>query len=117
VELKLKLALVEFVVAGGPALIEVSGGVVSTVQVKLAGVGSTLPAASVAVTWKVCDPGARPVYGCGLVHVALAPSSEQLKVEPGFVAVNEKLALVALVGFAGPPVIVVSGALVSITQV
>ena len=34
----------------------VSGGVESTIQERLAGVGSTLPAGSVALTWKVCGP-------------------------------------------------------------
>jgi hypothetical protein len=49
-------------VPDGPELMVVSGGVESgvgavfIVQVRVAGVGSTLPAASVALTWKVCDP-------------------------------------------------------------
>jgi hypothetical protein len=34
---------------------ETAGRVVSTVQVTLAGVGSTLPAGSIARTWKVCE--------------------------------------------------------------
>ena len=45
----------------GCAVIVVFGAVVSIVQVKLAGVGSVLPAASVARTWKVCEPWLRPV--------------------------------------------------------
>jgi hypothetical protein len=76
-----------------------------------------LPAPSVAVTWKVCDPCATPVYACGLVQAALTPSSEHLKLEPDFVDVKEKLALVAFVGLLGLAVIVVSGPLVSIVQV
>jgi hypothetical protein len=44
VEVKLKLAFVLLVSAGGPAVMVVSGAVVSIVQVKLAGVGSVLPA-------------------------------------------------------------------------
>ena len=44
VAVKLKLALVPFVGAGGLAVMVVSGAVVSIVQVKLAGVGSVLPA-------------------------------------------------------------------------
>ena len=51
---KLKLALMLLVRAGGLAVMVVSGAVVSMVQVKLAGVGSVLPARSVAWTWKVC---------------------------------------------------------------
>ncbi len=39
----------------------VSGAAVSTVQVKLAGEASALPAASMARTWKVWLPSARPV--------------------------------------------------------
>jgi hypothetical protein len=37
----------------GPAVIVVSGAMVSTVHIRLAGVPSTFPAASVARTWKV----------------------------------------------------------------
>ena len=43
------------------ALRVVVGAVVSTVQVRLAGVASVLPAASVARASKVCSPSARPV--------------------------------------------------------
>ena len=45
----------------GPASIVVCGATVSTVHANAAGVGSTLPAASVARTWKVWLPSARPV--------------------------------------------------------
>ena len=58
---KLKLALLLVLMAGGAAVMVVSGGVVSTVQVKLAGVGSALPAASVARTWKLWLPSAKPL--------------------------------------------------------
>jgi adenine deaminase len=61
VDVKLKLALVLLVVAAGLAVIVVSGAVVSMVQVKLAGVASVLPTASVARTWKVWLPTARAV--------------------------------------------------------
>ena len=37
------------------------GAVVSIVQVKVAGVGSVLPAGSVARTWKVWEPSLRPL--------------------------------------------------------
>lgn len=60
VEVKLKLAEVEVTVPVGPAVMDVSGGV-TTVQLWLAGVASTLPAASVARTWKVCVPPASAV--------------------------------------------------------
>jgi hypothetical protein len=60
-ELKSRLALVEAVVPAGPELIVVSGAVVSagggveacTVQLRVAGEASALPAASVAFTAKV----------------------------------------------------------------
>ena len=44
----------------GPAVIEVSGAVVSTVHVRVAGVASTSVAPSLARTENVCDPSARP---------------------------------------------------------
>jgi hypothetical protein len=40
---------------------DTAGSVVSTVQVTLAGVASTLPAGSIALTWNVCEPSSRPV--------------------------------------------------------
>ena len=58
-----KLAEDEVTVPEGPESIVVSGGVVSAgwiVQVRLAGVASTLPAASMARTRKVWLPAARP---------------------------------------------------------
>src|SRR5439155_1341806 len=61
--------------SAGPLEIEVSGGVVSTVQLAVAGVGSALPALSVARTRKPWLPSARPLYACGLVQaVKAAPS-------------------------------------------
>ena len=61
VEVNVKLAELEATVPDGPEAIAVSGGVVSwTVQVRLAGVASTLPAASMARTRKVWLPAARP---------------------------------------------------------
>jgi hypothetical protein len=69
-ELKPRLALVKVVVPEGPELIVVSGAVVSagggggvdddTVQPRVAGEVSVLPAASVAFTANVCEPTARP---------------------------------------------------------
>jgi hypothetical protein len=62
---KLKLALVAVVRVAGPPVTHVSAGVVSfvveIVHARLAGVGSTLPAASVARTEKLCEPAASPV--------------------------------------------------------
>jgi hypothetical protein len=61
VDVKLKLGAVELLGLLGLAVIVVSGAVKSIVHVKLAGVGSTLPAGSVARTWKVWLPAASPV--------------------------------------------------------
>jgi hypothetical protein len=68
VELKPRLALVEVVVFGGLEVIAVLGAVVSaggvtacTVQLRVAGVASVLPAVSFAFTEKVCEPTARPL--------------------------------------------------------
>src|SRR5262249_28318049 len=62
------LKLTTTVVIGGTllallvgVLLDTVGATVSTVQVKLAGVGSTLPAGSVALTTKVWEPLVRAV--------------------------------------------------------
>ena len=57
---KVNDAVCAFTVPLGASLRVVSGGVVSTVQVKLGGFGSGLPPESVATTWKVYVPSARP---------------------------------------------------------
>src|SRR3954462_14910898 len=59
----------------------VSGAIVSTVQVNVAGVASVFPAPSLAATLTVCCPSARFETGNGLVNAALVPpSSEQRNV-------------------------------------
>jgi hypothetical protein len=65
---KLKSAELVLTVPEGPESMVVSGAVVSTVQVKSAGVGSVLPASSVAFTEKVWEPSLRPVRLLGEVH-------------------------------------------------
>ena len=67
---KPKVGVESLVAPLGPESIVVFGGVVSpppplTVNVRLAGLGSTLPAASLARTENVCEPFARvpSVYG------------------------------------------------------
>ena len=60
VEEKEKSAEEALVTLGGLLVMVVSGGAVSTVQENPAGVGSTLPAGSVARTWKEWVPSARP---------------------------------------------------------
>jgi hypothetical protein len=102
----------------GLAAIDVSGGEMSTVQVKLAGVGSVLPAGSVARTWKLWLPSASPEYGFGLEQLENPPpSSWHSKLLPLSVEEKEKLAAVEFVGLAGFAVIEVSGAPVSIVHV
>ena len=60
--LKVKLAPPLFDNDGGALVIAVSGATVSTVQLNTAGVGSGLPAGSVACTWKLWLPSAKPLY-------------------------------------------------------
>ena len=59
----------------GPVVIVVSGAAVSTVNARVAGVASALPAASVARTENVYV-AVRPVvvYACGDVHAAYVPA-------------------------------------------
>ena len=59
----------------GPLSIVVSGGVVSTVNVRVAGVGSTLPAWSIARTLNVWSPSASVVTPYGDEHAWNAPPS------------------------------------------
>ena len=86
VAVKSNVAVAVLTVPVGPEVIVVSGGVVSvvsTVHVRVAGLGSVLFAASVAATVKVCGPSARPVKVTPLVHGAGAPPSKvQAKVDP-----------------------------------
>ena len=90
----------------GPFAIMVSGPCEVTVNARVAGVSSVLPALSVARTAKVCSPLARPAIGCGDVQgTNAAASSLHSNVEPASLA--EK------VNDGGPPSIVVCGAIVS----
>jgi hypothetical protein len=118
-DVNVKLAELDVSVPDGPPEIVVSGAVVSgggtfTVHVRLAGEASVLPAASVARTSNVCDPFARFEYAFGDVQAAQAPASmRHWKVEPLSVDVNEKLAELLVDVPDGPPVMFVSGAVVS----
>ena len=116
-ELKPKSASVELAGSLGCDVIVVFGGPVSSDHVKLAGVGSVLPAGSVARTSKACDPSARPVYAFGLVQALQAPPSmRHSKVELPSLELNEKLASADPDGSLGCAVIVVFGAAVSTVQ-
>ena len=59
-EPKPKVGVVLELGSAGVSGMVVSGAVVSTVQVCVAGVGSAFPAASTARTLNVCEPSARP---------------------------------------------------------
>ena len=60
-EVNVNDAVVSFVVPDGPSVIVVCGAVVSTVQARVAGVGSALPAASVASDLDRVGAVARPL--------------------------------------------------------
>lgn len=106
--------------SAGPEVIVVSGGVASTVNVRVAGVGSGLPAGSVATTEKVWAPSDNGPIESGERHGAEAPPSmEHANVDPASVEPNSKVAVetVTVDPSAGPAVIVVSGGVESATQV
>ena len=85
-----------------------------TIHVLEAGVASVLPAASVARTENVWLPFTRTEYDAGELHVAkAAPSRLQANVEPVSLELNVKEALAVVTVPVGPPVIVVSGGVVS----
>jgi hypothetical protein len=112
-EVKVKVALVLVVVGGGPDAMVVCGAVVSTVKAWVAGVASTLPAASVARARRVCGPSARRAVVCGEVQRANVPASTaHSKVAASF-AETSKVGVVSFVGPLGPDPIVVSGGVVS----
>jgi hypothetical protein len=97
----------------------VSGGAWSTSHWYSAGLLSMLPAASLALTWKVCGPSSRFVYWW-LVEQGVKLSSSSIlhsNVEPVSSDSNWKLGLLMLLGSPGCWVIVVSGSSVSTTQV
>jgi hypothetical protein len=97
---------------------ELSGATVSTVQVWTAGLGSTLPAPSVARTENVWLRSARRPIVSGLEHAAQAPASTlHSNVGPGSLAENSKVGASSLDGSAGASSRVVFGAAVSTVQV
>src|SRR5439155_12781137 len=108
VPLKLKLAELEPLGSLGWLVIEVSGAVVSTFQLKLVA-PLWLPAASLALTSKLCVPSTT-VYVFGLVQALKPPpSSWQRKLTPPSLPEEPKLALVELVGSLGCESIVGAG--------
>ena len=101
----------------GPESMFVSGGIVSTVKLRVAGVGSVLPAESVARTENVCRPSGSALYATPETQaVNGAPSRLQANVEPVSVELKPNEALVLFTVPDGPEVIVVSGGVRSIVQ-
>jgi len=89
------------------------------VNVRVAGVASTLPAGSTAATVNVCDPLLSALVVSGEVHTTNAPPSMlHLNVEPSSLEVNPNVGVVSLVvpPFGGPASIVVFGATVSMVK-
>jgi hypothetical protein len=98
----------------GPAVIVVSGARVSTVNDRVAGVASVLPAVSIARTSKVWSPSASEESVSGDVQLVHAPpSTRHSNVEPPWSAENAKSGVASGVGPLGPLSIVVCGAVVS----
>ena len=92
----------------------VSGGVASTVNCRCTGVGSTLPAESIARTANACAPSVKAAGVCGDWHGANGPSSiRHSKEEPGSSATNANVGSASLVNAGGPSVTVVSGGVTS----
>ena len=89
-----KVAVVWLVGFAGVDVMLVSGAVRSIVQAAVAGVGSTVPTVSVALTAKVWAPVARPEYVAGLEQAVQAPLSSWHWKVAASVAVNAKLAVV-----------------------
>ena len=111
---KTNSALVLSVVTSGPDVMVVVGAMPSALQLHSAGVGSTLPAASLARTAKSCSPQSRFVYVCGEAHGMKPPlstpsSSAHSKVAPWMFDWNLKVASLPSVGSAGPLRMAVSG--------
>ena len=109
-----KLALASFVRVGGPAVIDVSGAVVSILQERLAALSSLLPAASVARTEKVCVPSVSASSRTGDVQPANGASSSEhsnssASAGPLSAAPNANVANARLVSVGGPESIAVSG--------
>jgi hypothetical protein len=116
-ELKVKVADVLDVVPVGPDVIVVCGAAELIVQVSESGVASSLPDGSLAHTLKVCFPSASAGYVQGEEQGRIVCVFRwHLKVEPGSLEANVKVADVLDVVPIGGDVIVVSGATVSIVQ-
>ena len=86
----------------------------STVIVRLSGVGSVFPATSIARTSKVWEPSASEAVVFGEVHDdQTPPSTRHSKVEPASLEENAYVGVESLVKPDGPLSIVVTGGTVS----
>ena len=115
-ELNVNVGVVSLPSSGGLLLIVVSGAVTSTVQLRLAATGSALSAASTARTWNECGPSESPPAVCEVAPLQVTnapPSTLHSKRTADSFELNVNVALVLAVGPLGPPVIVVSGSIVS----
>jgi hypothetical protein len=84
------------------------------VKLRTAGVGSPLPAASMAPTSKLWGPSVKEVRVFGLGQGVAGPESTlHWKLEPGSLDENAKLGVGSVVGPLGPESIVVSGGMLS----
>ena len=114
---KTKVGVLSLVGPSGPEPIVVSGGVMSdagaevTVNVRVAGDGSVLPAASVARTDTECGPSLSAVVVHGVVQSSHAAESRRhSKADASSLELKAKVGVLLLVVSAGPELIVVSGA-------
>ena len=113
-----KLPVLSFVGSAGNVAIVVSGVDASMVQLCVSGLGSVLPAGSIARTSNVCGPLASVAVWNGVVQGANAPASTlHSNVEPTCVDVNWKSPVASVLGFASAAVIVVFGGAVSTVHV
>ena len=102
--------------AAGPAVMVVSGAMVSTVKVRAGGSGSTLPAWSVPRTSNRYSPSSRSGRACGdsqADQVDETGSRRHSKSTPGDSEANSNTGEAAAVGPLGPDPIVVTFAWVS----
>ena len=127
VEEKAKLAVFSLCEPDHPDLLSVSRRVVSVLSVRSAGLASTLPAASLALTSKVCCPSVRALYSLGeeqalqpLPAVVWASVASRRHSKVALASCGEekaKLAVRYLTRPEGPELMSVSGAAVSTVNV
>ncbi len=109
VEAKPKLAEVSVIVPVGPEETEPSGGRESTVKVRVAGVGSALPAWSTARTSKVCSPSASGAVVWGDSQLANSSASTRHSKPAPDSLEKVKAGVGSAVGLGGSEVIAVLG--------